>query len=122
MKESDQIQLLSFPPPDLSASLIDLYFRHVNPFLPLLHEPTFRASYAAGHYRRDVKFGGVVLLVFAIASRYSNDPRVLLAGAPRSSAGWKFYIQTEKIHPDLRVKLSGMQSLVVSKFPNKPLR
>ena len=58
-------------------SLIDLYFRHVQPFFPLLHRPTFEQGIEASQYFTDHDFGVVVLLVCALGAQYSDDPRTL---------------------------------------------
>ena len=81
-----------FPPEDLMNTLVDLYFRHINDHLPLLHEPTFKKGIQARRHLRDGGFGATVLLVCANGSRFTRDPRVLLDGEddPRS-AGWKWY-------------------------------
>lgn len=89
---------LDFPEPDLLTSLVDLYFKHVNPFTALLHAPIFRRSVEDGLHFRNDGFGQVVLMVCAIASRYSDDSRVLLAPDHEQSlhsAGWKWFSQVE---------------------------
>jgi hypothetical protein len=53
---------------------------------------------------RDDKFGALVLLVCANASRYSTDPRTLLEGGDLHSAGWKLFSQVE---PFTSAVLSG---------------
>ncbi|KAJ6475995.1 fungal-specific transcription factor domain-containing protein [Mycena vitilis] len=65
-----------FPQPDLLSSLVDLYFKHKNLYFPVLHRPTFARALVAGLHERDTAFGAVVLLVCAIGSRFSSDPRV----------------------------------------------
>jgi len=55
-------------------------------------------------HQRDDKFGAIVLLVCANASRYSSDPRTLLEGGHLHSAGWKWFSQVE---PFTRAVLSG---------------
>lgn len=78
------------------VELIDLYFNHANIFIPVLHRPTLERGIADGLHRNDASFGGVVLLVCAIASRYSNDHRVFLSNTGSAlSAGWKWF---EQIH------------------------
>ncbi|KAJ7230906.1 fungal-specific transcription factor domain-containing protein [Mycena haematopus] len=84
----------SFPPPDLISMLVDLYFRHNNVFIPLLHRPTLERAIAANLHLRDDKFGANVLSVCAIASRFSDDPRVFDAAKPLS-CGWKYFSQIE---------------------------
>jgi hypothetical protein len=44
----------------------------------LLHRPTFEKEIAEGLHKRNATFGAVVLVVCAIGSRYSDDPRVQL--------------------------------------------
>ncbi|KAJ7592424.1 hypothetical protein C8J56DRAFT_1023530 [Mycena floridula] len=88
-----QRPVYEFPPDDLMVSLIQLYFAHSNIFLPLLHRPTFERKIAEGeHLDVNSTFGTVVMLVMAIASRFSDDPRVLAPGhdSPLSS-GWKWF-------------------------------
>ena len=42
-----------FPPPDLLEKLIDLYFKNMNDYLPLLHRPTFEQGVREGLHLRD---------------------------------------------------------------------
>lgn len=80
------------------VSLINLYFEHVNLFSPLLHRPTFERSIIEGLHIEDSSFGSVVLLVCAVGSRFSNDPRVLLQGHDSSlSSGWKWFNQIHEL-------------------------
>ncbi|KIY61900.1 hypothetical protein CYLTODRAFT_459461 [Cylindrobasidium torrendii FP15055 ss-10] len=76
------------------ASLIDLFVCR-NLFITLLHHPSFKSSVAQGLHLHDHGFASVVLLVCAIASRNSDDPRALLENdiTRRQSAGWKYYTQ-----------------------------
>lgn len=66
-----------FPPPDLADSLIDLFFLHVNSQCPLFHRPTFVRQWREGLQEKDPWFGCLCLSLFAVASRWSDDPRVL---------------------------------------------
>lgn len=89
----------SFPDDDLLASLTSLYFSAVNTFMPLLHRPTFEAAVSQNFHRIHSGFAKTVLLMCAVASRYSTDPRVSIPDTPAAeTAGWKWYDQ---------VKLSG---------------
>ncbi|KAJ7718356.1 fungal-specific transcription factor domain-containing protein [Mycena maculata] len=90
----------SFPPPDLAAHLIDLYFTHMNSYIPLLHRPTFQRGVDKGLHHEDDGFAVIVLLVCAVASRWSDDPRVLMAGrdgragkADSLACGWQWFDQ-----------------------------
>ncbi|KAI0260431.1 fungal-specific transcription factor domain-containing protein [Gloeopeniophorella convolvens] len=84
-----------FPEPDLLTSLIALYFKHVAPIMPLLHRPTFLSAFDDCLHLRDDKFGALVLLVCAVASRYSHDPRAWFRGGDSRPAGWIWFNQVE---------------------------
>ncbi|KAJ7648436.1 fungal-specific transcription factor domain-containing protein [Mycena rosella] len=87
---------LIFPQPDLLDGLVSLFFARVNIVLCLLHRPTFEKALASGLHLVDHQFGSTVLGVCAVASKYSDDPRVLLEGTnTRLSSGWKYFCQLE---------------------------
>ncbi|KAJ7758388.1 fungal-specific transcription factor domain-containing protein [Mycena metata] len=67
----------NFPAAALMVELVDLYFTHQNIYVPLLHRPTFERCIAEGLHLRDNGFGATVLLVCAVGSRWSTDPRVI---------------------------------------------
>lgn len=105
----------TFPEPDLALHLIDLYFQHMNIYLPLLHRPTFlkltseKALITSDYFAQDNgkswtcsaiidmilliremiglddPFTLVYLLVCAVGARYSDDPRCLLDGVTATS-------------------------------------
>ncbi|KAJ3558757.1 hypothetical protein NM688_g737 [Phlebia brevispora] len=86
----------SFPPEDLMPSLINWYFAAYNAYSPLLHRPTFDDNIRNGLHLRNDSFASVVLLVCALGSRLSNDPRILLDGYDDiHSAGWKWFNQAK---------------------------
>ncbi|KAJ7175406.1 fungal-specific transcription factor domain-containing protein [Mycena filopes] len=85
-----------FPQPDLITSLVQIYFATLHSTILILHRPSFERSVAEGLYLADHSFGGLLLAVLAVASRYSDDPRVFVEGDDTSlSAGWKFAIQLQ---------------------------
>ncbi|KAJ7268767.1 fungal-specific transcription factor domain-containing protein [Mycena haematopus] len=91
-----------FPESDLMSSLITIYFTVLHPTFPLLHRPSFERSFAEGLHLTDFRFGGLVLAVFAVASRYSDDPRVFVPGANSTlSSGWIFFNQVQVIRKSL---------------------
>ncbi|KAJ7810544.1 fungal-specific transcription factor domain-containing protein [Mycena olivaceomarginata] len=97
-----------FPENDLLKALIKIYFEQINPLLGILHFPSFHRSILDGLHFRDPQFGAVVLTVCALASRYSDDPRVFIEGAnSEHSCGWKWYRQ---VRP-LRATFSDVPSL-----------
>ncbi|KAJ7314901.1 fungal-specific transcription factor domain-containing protein [Mycena albidolilacea] len=81
---------LKFPPNDHMNDLIDLYFAHENVYLPLLHRPTFARAVADGLHLRNDGFAGTLLLVCAIGSRWSTDPRI---ADPGFDCGWEWFDQ-----------------------------
>ncbi|KAJ3990246.1 fungal-specific transcription factor domain-containing protein [Lentinula detonsa] len=86
---------LVFPDSDLLHELVSIYFAEFDPYLPLLHRQTFEQSIKDGLHLRERCFGKVVLAVCALASRYSNDPRNMIPGAPcpEHSLGWLWFRQ-----------------------------
>ncbi|KAF7320556.1 hypothetical protein HMN09_00139600 [Mycena chlorophos] len=90
---------LSFPEDDLITSLVTLFFLKVHPIVNILHEATFRtALFTERLHVRDPHFGAVVLLVCALASRHSEDPRVMVEGTTdETSCGWKWFAQVRQM-------------------------
>lgn len=106
-----------FPEPDLITSLTDLYFRCVNLYLPLLHRPTFERLVSEEFHLRNDSFASTVLLVCAVGSRFSDDPRVLLDGEESfHSSGWKWFDQVQMVKKSLLAppSLYDLQFYVVS--------
>ncbi|KAF7364586.1 Zn(2)-C6 fungal-type domain-containing protein [Mycena venus] len=84
----------SFPPKDLLDDLVSIFFDRVNIIMNFLHRPTFERSLGSGLHLIDHSFGSVVLAVCALASRYSDDPRVILKGTnTKLSSGWQWFEQ-----------------------------
>ena len=82
---------IHWPDPDLADSLVNSYFHNFNSMFPLLHRPTFDKHFNERLYERNIWFACVCMGVFAIASKHSDDPRVLStpdtpASTPSSSA------------------------------------
>ncbi|KAG6901646.1 hypothetical protein C0995_009645 [Termitomyces sp. Mi166 len=88
-----------FPDSDLMTTLIDLYFKHMNRYLPLLHRPTFESAVNSGLHYSNTSFAATLLLVCAVAAKYSDDPRVMdepkePGGKPDPyTSGWKWFGQ-----------------------------
>ncbi|TFK25684.1 hypothetical protein FA15DRAFT_638902 [Coprinopsis marcescibilis] len=112
-----------FPPPDLCRTLIKLYFVHSNNFFPLLHQQTFERQWNERVYERNIWFICLCFGVFAVASRWCEDERVLdndslptdglswrssMGGksgtGPRdwTDAGWKYFEAGADIHQNAR--------------------
>ncbi|KAJ6594213.1 fungal-specific transcription factor domain-containing protein [Mycena capillaripes] len=115
----ENIPQYTFPDTDLLPALVDLYFKEVNPFWPVLHRPTFDRKVADNLHLRDHRFGGTLLLVCSLGARHSDDPRVVLEGAathPFHSAGWKWHSQVPAIPTYLIYKpdLYELQTIALS--------
>ncbi|KAJ3763636.1 hypothetical protein EV360DRAFT_33135, partial [Lentinula raphanica] len=80
-----QLPPLVFPPQDLLAHLLDLWFTKEHPFFPLFHRPTFERSVRSGLHCHDRHFGETLLAVCAISSRKSDDPRLFVYGSHLSA-------------------------------------
>ncbi|KAF7347202.1 Fungal-trans domain-containing protein [Mycena venus] len=89
---------LVFPEDDLLETLIKIYFDQVNPIINILHFLSFHQSILDGLHLHDPQFGALVLMVCALASRYSDDPRVFIEGDnSEHSCGWKWYSQVRRL-------------------------
>ena len=82
-----------FPPPDLMEQLVNAYFIHHETYVPILHRPTVVQAIKDGVHLREQGFGGVLLLVCALGSRWIDDPRTLTEGA--KLPGWHWFKQVE---------------------------
>ncbi|KAJ7255322.1 fungal-specific transcription factor domain-containing protein [Mycena rebaudengoi] len=95
---------LKFPPQDLLEDLLDIYFSRIHILMCLLHRPTFEASISRGLHLTHRGFGSVVLVVCALAARFSKDPRVVLEGTDSHlSAGWEWYEQVRPFRTNFTV-------------------
>ncbi|CAK5270071.1 unnamed protein product [Mycena citricolor] len=103
-----------FPPQDLLYSLITLYFEHANLFLPLLHRPSFERDVSRGSHLLDDQLGAIVLLVCAIGSRFSHDPRVHNESTPLNS-GRMFSDQVD-LDLDVMTRKETMNLLDLQRF------
>ncbi|KAF7792733.1 hypothetical protein EIP86_003831 [Pleurotus ostreatoroseus] len=114
LKDMTQTHVFEFPPDDLMHSLVEAYFRIDNTYMPLLHCPTFETSLRDGLHLRDEGFAMIVLLVCAIGSRSSDDPRVLLDGFDDlHSAGWKWFRQAQLAFQVINFETTSLYDLQV---------
>ncbi|KAF8198786.1 hypothetical protein K438DRAFT_1672236 [Mycena galopus ATCC 62051] len=81
-----------FPPDEILADLIELYFMYQNLYVPILHGPIFKRGVAEGLHLRDDGFAATVLLVCAIGSRWSTDPSIAGDGL---DCGWGLFNQVK---------------------------
>lgn len=101
-------------PADLD-NLIELFFKNVNDYFPLLHKVTFTTQLL---YRKlDKSFAGVVMLVCAIASKFSDNPSTLSPTYDKLFAGRQFYLKYKSKCRRNHVcapSLNDIQSMIVS--------
>jgi len=97
-EEKQNVQSLDFPPQDLLNELIDIHFRISHCTMPIIHEPRFRKRVQEGLHRQDLQFGRLVMMMCALSSRDSDDPRVLVPWQMEYSAGWTYYKQVHIVH------------------------
>ncbi|KAJ6472358.1 fungal-specific transcription factor domain-containing protein [Mycena vitilis] len=84
---------LSFPDESSITSLASLYFSNINPFIPVVHRPTFDECVGQQLHIYDLGFGSILLLVCALGSLYLAEPT--LSRQDRETLGWKWYNQVE---------------------------
>lgn len=92
---------LVFPDEDLLIVLVDLYFEQCNIVFPLLHRPSMKRNIAEGLHYEDDGFATVLLVVCAMGSRLTDDPRVFLDPKTPLSAGWKWFSQVQVVRKSL---------------------
>ncbi|KAJ3517259.1 hypothetical protein NLJ89_g629 [Agrocybe chaxingu] len=102
-QEQLQIFLEYLPPPDLADTLIDLYFKHTNLLFPLLHRPTFDRQWRERLHRRNIWFTCLCFSIFAVASRWSNDERVLAYAAVSSECGELDWRKAGRLYFDIAI-------------------
>ncbi|EJU03926.1 hypothetical protein DACRYDRAFT_115217 [Dacryopinax primogenitus] len=91
----------SWPEPDLAQILINAFFTRYNNVFPLLHKPTFMRQYADPALRQDRDWVAIAFGVFALASKYVEDPRVLPESGSWYSAGQKFWKEMRRVMSQL---------------------
>ncbi|KAJ7587342.1 fungal-specific transcription factor domain-containing protein [Mycena floridula] len=98
----EQNAVYTFPEDDLIISLVNLYFRYINIYYPLLHRGTFEAAVRDKLHLENEVFAANLLLVCAAGSRWSDDPRCLLPGIDsQHSNGWKWFSQVQLVRKSL---------------------
>ncbi|KAI9276530.1 fungal-specific transcription factor domain-containing protein [Sporodiniella umbellata] len=112
------------PPPDLSKHLLDLYFDHFYPLIPLLHKKTFLVSLE----NEDPNKRPPLLLmnaIYAVASRVSPDIRVRANPDLADTAGDIFLERARRLLDEEwdDYKVSTVQSLIlISSHQNGALK
>jgi hypothetical protein len=114
-RERESLASIVFPPTDLMEALIHLFVRHVSPITPIIDISTFEKQYASGLYLRDLRHARLLLMVCALGSIYSKDPRVLYDVQGRLVPGYEYFFQLRFWRcPYQAVQLHELQTCVVS--------
>ncbi|CAJ0768782.1 6939_t:CDS:2 [Entrophospora sp. SA101] len=75
---------------DLVSHLVDLYFNHVHPYLPIIHKANFLRRL---HDKTNPISPLLLYAVFAMGSRFSDDVRVRLDPMKPETAGFSYFNQ-----------------------------
>ncbi|KAF5242945.1 hypothetical protein FANTH_8441 [Fusarium anthophilum] len=69
-----QISLGTLPPDDLVDSMVNIYFNQIHPWIPMLHEPTFRGLLSNPSGRAQVST--ILHAIVSLCIRFSDDPKL----------------------------------------------
>lgn len=69
-----QVSLGTLPPDDLVDSMVNIYFNQIHPWIPMLHEPTFRGLLSDRSGRARVST--ILHAIVSLCIRFSDDPRL----------------------------------------------
>ncbi|KAI9255585.1 fungal-specific transcription factor domain-containing protein [Phascolomyces articulosus] len=103
------------PPKDLSKHLIDLYFEHYYPFLPILHKNSFLASLESQDSSIQPPSPLLLNSIYALASRISSDLRVRADPSLPDTAGDVFFERARQLLDNEweNFTVSTVQSLIL---------
>lgn len=66
---------------DLIESLVDIYFSHIHPWIPILHKRQFRQQMGDSKARRSLNT--IIRAIMSVCVRFSDDPRLADADVRR---------------------------------------
>ncbi len=104
----------TLPAEDLIKDLFDVFFEQLHPLMPIVHRPSLERDLASGRADKDSAFRGFVFTILAIASRFSNDPRVLADSGDPDTAGDHFAAASRLYHQVYAASLINVQVLVLT--------
>ncbi|SPO23033.1 related to transcriptional activator Mut3p [Ustilago trichophora] len=104
----------SLPDRDLIKDLFDVFFTQLHPLMPIVHRPSLERDLATGRADKDSAFRGFVFTILAIASRFSNDPRVLADSGDPDTAGDHFAAASRLYHQVYAASLINVQVMVLT--------
>lgn len=105
-----------FPAPDLLEELLDVFFHHLMPLMPIVHGPTLRRDLAQGRAKQDSAFRGLIFTILAIAARFlpADDVRVLADPDDKSTAGDHWAAASRLYHQVFAASLINVQVLLLT--------
>ncbi|GAK63393.1 uncharacterized protein PAN0_003d1597 [Moesziomyces antarcticus] len=104
----------TLPDHDLIRDLLDLFFEKLHPLMPIVHRPSLERDLASGRADVDSAFRGFVFTILAIASRFSNDPRVLADSGDPDTAGDHFAAASRLYHQVYAASLINVQVMIIT--------
>ncbi|CAG8659003.1 15667_t:CDS:2 [Acaulospora morrowiae] len=110
------IYLSENPAPEMVSHLVNLYFVHVHPYVPIIHKSDFLSRL---NDKSNPNSPLLLCSVLAMGARYSDDPNVRLDPAKPETAGLIFYNRAKELLEDFMdaPRLSTVQSqLLMLKF------
>ncbi|ORZ22432.1 fungal-specific transcription factor domain-domain-containing protein [Absidia repens] len=110
-KSDHHVNPLAVPPIDLSEHLMDLYFQHFYPMLPLFYKRQLTCSMNSDEPPSPLLLNSI----YAIASRISSDPRVRSDPTSQTTAGDIFFERAKCLLDDYYdvPTISTVQSLLL---------
>lgn len=111
-EDPERSPLVAMPPPDLAQELIDLYFEHCYPMLPMLHKASFLEKLKS---KTNQPSPLLLNAIFAVTSRFSKDERVKSAsGSPYDNGSVFFDRAKELLDKDIdKINLATVQALIL---------
>ncbi|KAF9518746.1 hypothetical protein BS47DRAFT_193868 [Hydnum rufescens UP504] len=91
----------------------DLFFRYITPFYPIIHRSTFEIQFADGLHERNHVHSDLVLMLCAVASIYSNDPRVHHEVNKLRVPGYQYFLHVNHCAHISATHLPGLQTCVL---------
>lgn len=104
----------TLPDADLVKDLLDVFFKQLHPLMPIVHRPSLERDLATGRADKDSAFRGFVFTILAIASRFSNDPRVLADSGDPDTAGDHFAAASRLYHQVYAASLINVQVMILT--------
>ncbi|KAJ1038280.1 hypothetical protein NDA10_007647 [Ustilago hordei] len=104
----------TLPDRHLVDALFDVFFEHLHPLMPIVHRPSLQRDLNAGRADKDSAFRGFVFTILAIASRFSNDPRVLARSGDVDTAGDHFAAASRLYHQVYAASLINVQVMILT--------